>query len=241
METQSLSVAQLRTHLAAKSEEINVLNAQRTRLLADLSEAEATENRVRALVKTGDVAPCELTKPQSEAANLRALVAELETDIAALIREVGSGCDVLMHEETIERLRALARAINTGATTFHESRNAGADGFKELFADMMRALSLWTNPRSEAATFVHSLFNALPRDERDDGVYRSGHEARVAHANRLLAEVAADGTDVRNLWGALPHNRPFAGGDWPVSDVPSEGDFRALMDLIIAGNGSVKV
>jgi hypothetical protein len=224
--------------IAAKIEQVEKMRTNRTRLAHELSEAEAKENRVRSLVKSDDVAASELAKPQSEAANLRALVAELDTDIAALVTEIARERIAVAEAAQLAILRGFAQTADESAALFHRSRNQAADAFIELFADMMRKRALWERARSEAAALVLSLFNALPRDE---GVYRTGHEARVAHAEKLLAEVSADGTSVENLWGALPHDRPFAGGNLPVSDVPSDGEFVALMNLIIAGNGSVRV
>lgn len=115
--------------------ERNVIAANRDRLGAQLHTADVTAARLRALVKSGDVAAAELARPQSEEANLRGIVAEIETEIAALDAQISALSDAQKIAARHERLTAIAADAAASRERFlaHQRATARALGVVSRF------------------------------------------------------------------------------------------------------------
>lgn len=210
----------------------NVATANRDRLGAQLHTATADAARVRALVKSGDVAACELAKPQLAEANLRAIIAELDADLRALDARIENLETAQAQATELESLRADVRALDAEAVAYHRAVAEACAALEKIEPEIRAHLSEWNRRRREFRARASAIHYCDP-----DAALSFGAES----AERLLKTIGADGTGVENVWGALPHNRPFSGGHLPVSGTDlSSGWARAVIEFI-AENRAVAI
>lgn len=237
---------ELATQLVTAREELDVLHFNRARLNADLDTAQDDENRVRALVKSGDVAASEIAKPEGAARSLRQLVAELDTEIAA---QDATAERLETDLATANRLAVLVAAsdrANNAAARLHLALAAACELFESAHPAMRQARDDYDRARSEFQVLAMREIDRRPPSP--EKVLHNGrmvqvarpslgqgakHDAQLAGAVALLREIAEVGANTANVWATLPSvHAGFGAGNNPVSDVPQKSRWsRALMEV----------
>jgi hypothetical protein len=238
---------ELAAQLDAARDELDVLRFNRTRLNAQLDTAQDDENRVRALVKSGDVAASELAKPQGSAHNLRELIAELDTEIAAQESTAEQLETDLATANRLAVLVAVAERANDAAARLHVALNNACELFENAHPAMRQARDDYDRARSEFQVLAMREIDRRP-PEPNTPVFRNGspvqvarpslgqgakHDAQLAGAVALLREIAEVGANTVNVWATLPSVQAgFGVGNNPVSNVPQTSRWsRALMEV----------
>lgn len=237
MENQLLQPTEAEQMLAFKSQELAMMQTNRARLVSELSEAEKYHAKSRFLVKTGNAAAHELTQPQSEITNLRVIVAELDTEIPALENEIISIKAEIKDAATLGTLRACAVRADEAAARIHLINQRAAIALQPYQDEWREAQKEFNSARADLREIALPEIAKRPRDSS----IASAYDAKIEHATDLLHEVSEDGTSIRNVWGALPHDRPFTGGDLPQSDVEVTAPLARAVAEMFAQNGSVQV
>lgn len=237
------TLEQLRELHAQKVAARDAAQASRARFTRELEARQDEEVRLRSLVKSGDVAAHELAKPQGAASNLRALVVELDGDISALDGEI------ILIEQEIEKAsklaqkRSYATRANEAATRIQRTVNRVAVALQTGLEEIREAEADWLKERAEFRAIALTEIDAAEYDGPPQQGYTplSAHDKRAHKAEKLLAEIAADGTSTENVWGALPNNRPFEGADVPKSSGEVAAPLAAKVVEIFRERGRVKL
>lgn len=219
MTTQTKPILEeLRELHAQKVAARDAAQTSRARFSSELEARQGEENRLRALVKSGDVDAHELAKPQAAASNLRVLVAELDSEISALDGEIITLCAEIEKAASLAQKRAHATGADEMAARIIHTVNRVALDLQLGLGEIAKADADWLKERAAFRAIALREIDALPYDGQEQGYTSlSAQDKRAYKAQKLLAEVEEDGTSIENVWGALPHNRPFQGADLPKS------------------------
>jgi hypothetical protein len=215
------TLEEMRDLHARKVADRDTTQASRARFLLELESAQDEETRLRSLVKSGDVATRELSRPQLDAENLRTLIAEATRDISALDGEIITICAEIENASTLADMRAHAARANVAASDYHRALDRAAMALQSSLDEMRVPFSEWERARSDFRAIALREMDKRPLVAASGSASGMGaaHDSKIAHAENVLREVSADDTGTENVWGALPNDRSFSGADLPKSSV----------------------
>lgn len=200
--------------------QVEALRTRRGELNQELTEAAQTHFQVAEQAKIGLAPVADVEAPRAAKENLKQLLSEVENELAQAQLDLDAENAAQAEAAFWAELRDLAAQAEVKGAAFDAIRNRVTNELVLGLHDMDASKREWAAVRQNFRDKAMRRISALPAISGKVGRFQSDTE----HSKDLLTQLQNQGSDVRNVRDALPHEATFGlvPRDYPCGPLDSE-------------------